>query len=202
MSHRIKIACIAAVAAALTLSACNRSDDDELARLDNEIAGNESDPALTSALQDQILVDPTLSQQSNRNAVRSAESPTQAQYPGGRRDAGLQDGCGNDFDTGSGWANRLPAAFGIYPKGRLTDAAGNARNGCRVVTFVSADAPDTILGWYESRATGAGYTAERQGRGEDQILAGTNERTGGAYFLIVTPRGSGADVALIANNGR
>ncbi|MDP8913666.1 MAG: hypothetical protein M3N39_08845 [Pseudomonadota bacterium] len=70
------------MSAMISLAACQqRSPNSELANLDNQIIANETDPALTSALEDQILVDPALTQQSNKNAVRPAESPTQAQYP-------------------------------------------------------------------------------------------------------------------------
>src|SRR3954469_20158835 len=62
-------------------AACGPRGGDNLADIDNAIAGNDSDPALTSALQDQILVDPTLAQQSNCNAVRTPGAPAQAQYP-------------------------------------------------------------------------------------------------------------------------
>ncbi|HEX8226149.1 MAG TPA: hypothetical protein VF605_20280 [Allosphingosinicella sp.] len=72
----------AALAAALALAACDAGPDEaELASLDNQIIGNDTDPALTSALEDQILVDPELSQQSNGNAVRPPETPVQGQYP-------------------------------------------------------------------------------------------------------------------------
>jgi hypothetical protein len=205
----IIIASIAALAAALPLASCGRgSDDSELANLDNQIVGNETDPALTSALQDQILVDPTLSQQSNRNAVRSAQSPTQAQYPSGSQMGALRDGasggCGAEFEYAMGWANRLPAAFSVYPGSQVTEAAANNANGCRmrVVTFTTAEAPQRLLDWYRGRAINAGYSAEQQARGGDQVLAGTNPADDGAFYLIVTPRGSGADVALITNNGR
>ena len=70
------------MSAVISLAACQQpSPNSELANLDNQIIANDSDPALTSALEDQILVDPALTQQSNRNAVRPAESPTQAEYP-------------------------------------------------------------------------------------------------------------------------
>src|SRR3712207_5206481 len=81
MPNRMTMFRIFALAGALTLVACERTSDAELANLDNQITGNQADPALTSALEDQIMVDPSLSQQSNRNAVRPAETPTQAQYP-------------------------------------------------------------------------------------------------------------------------
>ncbi|MDT9599233.1 hypothetical protein [Sphingosinicella rhizophila] len=215
-----------ALAAALTLAACGGGSEDEgdLANLDNQIVGNDADPALTSALQDQILVDPNLANQSNRNAVRPPETPTQAQYPatqGGSaaparpmsgsqqsRLAGTFTGgpeCQDpdSFDYNPSWANRLPAAFAVPRGARITDAAGNDKGACRsrVVTFNIAAAPQRLIDWYSAAAARAGYSAESQSRDGDLILAGTSN-AGGAYFLIVTPAGSGADVALIVNNGR
>jgi hypothetical protein len=68
--------------AMLSLGACQKGGkDSDLASLDNQILGNDADPALTSALEDQILVDPALTQQSNKNAVRPPKTPIQAQYP-------------------------------------------------------------------------------------------------------------------------
>jgi hypothetical protein len=199
------------LAAALTLAACSRKDDDELANLDNQLVGNEVDPALTSALQDQILVDPTLSQQSNRNAVRRAGTPVQGQYPVDARSASVMrdgaavgGGCGSKFDYAMAWADRLPPAFPVFPGGRVTDAAANNANGCsmRVVTFTTPQPAAMVLDWYERRLAAAGYDAERQTRGGDQVLGGVNEAEKGAFYLIVTPRGAGSDVALFTNSGR
>ena len=227
----------AALAAVLMLAACGGgSDEAELANLDEQIAGNDADPALTSALEDQIMVDPTLSQQSNGNAVRPPVSPVTAQYPlsaeeieAARTGRGLVSApaatradhvqfselredmtahrgvaCGEQFDYDPAWARRLPAAFAVYPGAKLTEAAGNDQGDCgvRVATFV-ADAPwQRVLDWYHTRAIRAGYSSEHQVRGADHILGGANERTGGAFYLIVTPKGRGSDVAVIANNGR
>jgi hypothetical protein len=231
----------ATLAAALTLAGCNRGGDDgNLASLDNQLT-NDADPALTSALQDQIAVDPELVQQSNRNAVRPPETPNQAQYPaaaaggggqagtapapaagataqagarlatapqgGGTRASGGGAGTGctdsANFHYNNQWAQRLPAAFQMYPNGRLTEAAANNANGCstRVVTFATGDAPQRVLDWYHTRAVRAGYSSEHEVREGDHILAGANEG-GGAFFLVVTPKGAGADVSLIVNNGR
>jgi hypothetical protein len=193
---------VATVGAVLSLGACGRSDEAELADLDNEIVGNETDPAVTSALQDQILVDPTLSQQSNRNAVRSAGGPAQAQYPtAGMGNTGGSEGCAADLDYAMGWANRLPPAFAVYPGSRVTEAAANNRGDCRlrVVTFTSGEPPQRMLDWYHNRAVRAGYSSEHQLRNGDHVLAGTNEVDGGAFFLIVTPTNRGSDVALITN---
>jgi hypothetical protein len=216
---------IAAIAGALSLGACKDNQSD-LASLDNQIIGNDTDPALTSALEDQIMVDPALTQQSNRNAVRPPETPTRAQYPlsegqqPGRRaataqasgagaQAGVQAdpaeggiaGCGPSFDYNMAWARRLPAAFPVFPGSRITEAAGSDTRDCRarVVTFTTAAAPQRVLDYYADRASRAGYSAEHQRREGDHILAGTG---GGesAFFLIVTPTGRGSDVAIIAKS--
>jgi hypothetical protein len=208
---------VTALAAALALAACGGGEDNSL-----NVAGNDADPALTSALEDQILVDPTLAQQSNKNAVRPPETPTQAQYPAGvatgggtpaatpaagqaprpAQGGGTANCTGNvEFAYGNDWANRLPAAFGVIPNARITEAAG-AANGCRVVTFTTSENWQKVLDWYHTRAVRAGYSSEQQVRDGDRLLAGANESDGSAFFLIVTPKQQGAEVALITNNGR
>jgi hypothetical protein len=210
MSPKATLSVLAALA--LTLGACQRGE--EAAQSDAERAGSDADPAMTSALEDQILVDPALTQQSNKNAVRPAETPIQAQYPADGTGAAEQArlslmdgngaGCGNGpFNYDMAWAKRLPAELALYPNARVTEAAGNNERGCsmRVVTFASADAPERVLEFYRGRALNAGYSAEQQRREGDHVLAGTNPRNGAHYYLIVTPKPDGSDVALIANNG-
>jgi len=211
-----------ALSSLIALAACGSGGGQD------EIAGNGADPALTSALEDQILVDPNLTQQANPNTVRPPETPVQAQYPAGsasegggattgggqarvRRsvastgaDPSGNSACGAPFQYGPGWANRLPAEFPAYPGGRVTEAAGSDRGDChiRVVTFTTSDPHARVLDHYRGLATRAGFSAEHQVRGGDQVLGGVNERTDGAYYLIVTPTEAGSDVALIVNNGR
>jgi hypothetical protein len=211
----------AALAGLLALVACSGGSDNELAALDNDLLANGTDPALTSALEDQILVDPNLVQQANPNTVRPPESPVQAQYPAGsaRAEAAMASmhragadaavtaqPCGNTvpFEHGTQWANRLPAEFPLYPGGQVTDAAGNASGDCRVrvVTFTTGDPYNRVLEHYRAVATRSGFSAEHQVRGEDHVLGGVNERTNGAFYLIVTPRERGSEAALIVNNGR
>jgi len=221
MSSRAKIAVRSVLfASAFALAACGSGSNANLAEMDNALLGNGADPALTSALEDQILTDPNLSQQSNANAVRPPERPAQAQYPAGstqvRRTAGgsvpggraadaLPSGaCGGNLNYGPEWARRLPAEFPAYPGGRVTEAAGTDRGECRVrvVTFTTADPHNRVLEHYRSLAARAGFSAEHQVRGADQLLGGTNERTNGAFVVIVTPGRGGSEVALIVNNGR
>jgi hypothetical protein len=210
----------AALAGLLALTACSRGEDNNLAEMDNSLIANGADPALTSALEDQILVDPNLVQQTHPNSVRPPETPVQAQYPadGGGAAAGGQahqaaagggsvgdatpSACGTPFVYGNEWAHRLPAEFPSYPGGRVTEAAGSDRGDChmRVVTFTTGDPYNRVLEHYRSLADRAGFSAEQQARGGDQVLGGT--RGDAAYYLIVTPTQSGSDVALIVNNGR
>jgi hypothetical protein len=205
---------LTALAAALALAACDRGGGEEnLADL-----GNDADPALTSALNDQILVDDNLSAQSNRNAARPSSTPAQAQYPprdgGGPASAGATSataqlgqgkGCSDAarFDYNMAWARRLAPNFPVYPGGKVTEAAANNSGGCstRVVTFTTADNWQRILDWYHTRAVRAGYSSEHQVRDGDHVLAGANEGDKGAFYLIVTPKAAGSEVALIANNG-
>jgi hypothetical protein len=209
-----KIIRIALLAGVVTLAACDGGRDAELAKLDNHITGKDSDPALTSALEDQILVDPALTQQSNRNAVRPPETPTQAQYPlpeqrparvrasGGAGRTEISGGCGPELQHGAQWARKLPPSFALYPGARLTDAAGSEAPGCRaqVVTFVTGAAPERVLEHYGARAAQGGYSAQQQMRDGDHILSGSNN-AGGNFYLIVTPRrGGGSDVAVIAGS--
>jgi hypothetical protein len=198
--------------------------------MDNELLANGVDPALTSALEDQILVDPNLAQQANPNTVRPAQAPVQAQYPAGSaraeaaianmqtagRSADGQSGqgrvsatagpCGSTipFDHGLQWARRLPSEFPLYPGGQLTDAAGSDAAPCRmrVVTFTTADPYNRVIEHYQSLAARGGFSAEHQQRGGDHVLGGVNPQNDGAFYLIVTPVGRGSEVALIANNGR
>ncbi len=203
------------LAAALALAACNRGGtENNLADL-----ANEADPAVTSALNDQILVDENLAAQSNKNAARPSPTPAGAPYPApgasasasgkaGTPPAALAGakGCSDArrFDYNMAWANRLAPNFPVYPGGKVTEAAANNSGGCstRVVTFATAEHWQRVLDWYHTKAVRAGYSSEHQVRDGDHILAGSNEADKGAFYLIVTPRPKGSEVALIANNGR
>lgn len=201
---------LSALAAVLALSACNRGGD-------KGNAANDADPAIADALNDQILVDANLDNQSNRNGGRAPAAPGNARYPasepgtpgaGKGQDAvaALGRNCADAarFDYNMAWAKRLPPNFSVYPGGRVTEAAGNNQSGCstRVVTFTTSDDWQRILDWYHTRAVRAGYSSEHQLRDGDHVLAGASSKDEGAFYLIVTPKPKGSEVALIANNGR
>lgn len=78
-----------AAAMVLPLGACGKKDKDQsLAALDAQLTNNAVDPALKGALADQIVVDPQLAGQSNRNAVRAPDRPASAPLPIVDGDAG------------------------------------------------------------------------------------------------------------------
>jgi hypothetical protein len=200
---------LTALAAVLALSACGMFRNDE--KVD---AANDSDPEIASALNDQILVDGNLDNQSNRNGGRAPAGPAKAGYPkadpaapGGsaQATAALGKNCADAarFDYNMAWAKRLAPNFPVYPGGRVTEAAANNSSGCstRVVTFTTADGWEPVLNWYHTQAVRAGYSSEHQLRDGDHVLAGASEKGNGAFYLIVTPKPKGSEVALIANNG-
>lgn len=70
----------------LALAACGGAPaaDNNLDTLDAELAGNtanSSDPAVRGALQDQIMVDPALTGQSNADAIRPPQQPYSGAIP-------------------------------------------------------------------------------------------------------------------------
>lgn len=68
----------------LALAACGKQPaaQQDIDRLDDELgAGNAADPALATALDGQIMVDPALSQSSNVNAIRPPDRPVSGAVP-------------------------------------------------------------------------------------------------------------------------
>jgi hypothetical protein len=211
---------LAPLAAALALAGCGFGKDG------NALAdANDADPALTSALNDQILVDPNLANQSNKTAIRPSAQPPQAPYPvppaekddptaaqpvsypaSAAAAAGSGKGCADParFHYDNRWASRLSPDFPIYPGAQVVEAAANDTPDCRTraVTFRTGEGWQRVLDWYHTRAVRGGYSSEHQIRQGDHVLAGVNGRDGGVFYLIVTPRDDHTQVALIANKGR
>ncbi len=239
----------------LAFAACGPAQDEarNLDSLDAELAdgnstGNVRDPALMSALHDQIMVDPALASQANADAISPPSQPYSAPVPPdnaapapllagadtsetikpapapssgdcpqcrARRESltlgalASHEGrsaraCSANMQYSTRWALRLPADLPLYPDARVTEAAGNEGGTCvlRVVSFASSAPLNTIIDWYYTRVTTAGYSGEHQADGDDHVLAGTRDRDGAAYALFITPRdGGGTDVDLVANNG-
>lgn len=167
------------------------------------------DPALAMALEDQILIDPTLSQQANEDAIRPPDRPVQILVP---------DVLGADLDRGPelarllaaerarfpgcpaatasfGWAARLSEELALPAKGVVREAFGGDGPGCalRAVHYWVPQPPGQALARY---AALPGFKAMKTG---DHLTArGANGAT-----LLATARasGEGAAVMMITNRG-
>ena len=187
---------IALCAGAVALAGCGRPEGGAAPRIDDR-----TDPALAAALDDQILVDPTLSQYSNRTTVRTSERPGESFYPA-VRDREEKLGCpGTPLQSGTDWARRLPAEMPLMAGARMLSGAGSAANKCLVVVanFEVAAAPAQVIDWYWPRATRSGLSATQLARGPDQALFGRQGAR--SYFLIASPRGQGSEVGLVFRTG-
>lgn len=71
----------ACLASFLLLAGCSGGKEDALNTLDADLTNNVSDPAIRSALEGPIVVDPNLTEQSNINAVRTGEKPVSGGVP-------------------------------------------------------------------------------------------------------------------------
>jgi hypothetical protein len=206
-----------ALSAILMLAACARAPDpaNNLAALDAELTdANASDPALTAALQDQIMVDPGLTQSSNANAVRPPPRPDPQFVPldaatghkpinGALTLGALAEqvkgtvSCAAAIRYSAVWSTKLPDAFALPADAAVAEAAGNDADGCRlrVVSFQVGTSPADTLAWYGKRARSSGYTVERR---IDGGIAG--QRGKALYVVYVQPHaGGGSDVDLIVD---
>jgi hypothetical protein len=227
--------------AALALAACGGQKTDQLNALDQSLAGNavnaqDVDPALAASLEDQIMVDPSLSAQSNRDAVRPPKEPMRAPIPGDAPAAGETgklmsapkavamdaadtpatlgalanqqaksrgQSCGGNLGYSQGWATRLPADVPLFPRARVTEAAGSDAGGCRAVSFTSGAALQTVIDFYYTQAVRAGFSADHRADGAEHMLGGTRARDGGAFVVMARARaGGGTEVDLLTNNGK
>lgn len=113
--------------------------------------------------------------------------------------------CDAKLEYGAAWANRMPAEFPVYPRGRVIEAAGVDGGLCdiRVVSFTSNVAMKKIVDYYYSLARHTGYTAEYVLRDGEHTLGGVRDNDGGAYVITFATRPSGGTaVDIVANNGR
>lgn len=111
-------------------------------------------------------------------------------------------GCDAKLTYGNGWANRLPAAFKVYPRATLREAAGIAGGKCnlRVVNFQTAASMQAVLDYYHTMAVRAGYTSDHRVNGNEHMLGGTKGDL--AYVLMMRRDGGMTDVDLVASGGK
>ncbi|MBA3941533.1 MAG: hypothetical protein C0520_10020 [Sphingopyxis sp.] len=109
--------------------------------------------------------------------------------------------CDAKLTYGNQWADRLPAAFKLYPRATLREAAGIAGGKCniRVVNFQTAASMQAVLDYYHTMAIRSGYSSDHRVRGDEHILGGTKGEQ--AYVLFMRRDGGMTDVDLVASGG-
>ncbi len=181
---------------------------------DNSIAP--VDPAVTTALNDPLMVDPLLEQRHNRDALKPADEPYRALLPPGQPDplrgellptiaarsaAYLAEqgktACLNGLSYSYGWAATL--ALPLPADARVAEAAGNDRNGCALwlVAYSSTADPARIEQSYRSVA---GYTVESRSEEGATVLRGRKGAEG--FRATIYPASGGSAVDVVATAAR
>lgn len=202
------------------LAGCGGKEKSDLDSIDQRLGAN-ADPEIMAAVNDQLMVDPALSQQANEHAVRPPTRPMQSPIPpdpvlGGQPpvapantlgqlaafSANQFRGCQLDVGYAMEFSTRLPAELPIHPRGRLTEAAGSDNAGCRLraVSYEAPETPESLAGYYLALAKRGGYRAElKRGTGETLVTGARGD--GAAFYAVIRPRGAGASADLVANHG-
>lgn len=98
------------------------------------------------------------------------------------------------------WADRLPEAFPVYPRGNVQEAAGTDADGCalRVVNFTTPVPLQDVMNFYYTRARAAGYKADRAIQGGDDMLGGSKGNSSYVVYTRKSPTGR-TEVDLVTN---
>lgn len=113
-------------------------------------------------------------------------------------------GCNANIQYSATWAMRMPAAFAVYPRARVTEAAGATSGPCamRAVSFATSAAMRDVVDYYYTTAKHAGYSTQYETRAGEHTLGGTR-KDGAAYVITFNPHvGGGTDVDIVANHGQ
>ncbi len=119
-----------------------------------------------------------------------------AASPGGKGD------CAAKAKYTAAWAAKLPAAFPVYPKGAVQEAAGTDEGACalRVVNFITPVPVSEVIDFYFTRAGSAGFSAQHIRQSGDDVLGGTKGNASYQVFARDLPHG-GSSVDLITHGG-
>ena len=209
----------AMLGSALLLSACGREPQDKasVGAVDKELT---SENALTS----EIIVDPKLAAQTSSAAEAAGKASVGGKLlaaPAAKAMKPCEDcaakepvtlgalaadptkgKCDAKLTYNNDWAKRLPAAFNVYPRAVVREAAGVAGGLCnvRVVNFQTAASKQAVLDYYHTLAIRAGYTSDHRTQGSEHMLGGTKGDL--AYVVMLRSAGGMTDVDLVASGGR
>lgn len=120
--RRSTVAILSASLLTLGLSACGSAEGgEEVAALDEKLAGKGSDPAMNGALEDRILVDPALAESSNSNMVKAPDQPLDGSIPA---DTGAEGAIASSEELDGAKLMRAPKPK-IVDAGDCRDCANN-----------------------------------------------------------------------------
>lgn len=113
---------------------------------------------------------------------------------------GANADCAASAEYTAVWAARLPAAFPVYPRGAVQEAAGSDAAGCslRVVNFQTPVPLAEVIDFYFTRAAAAGFTAKRVLQDGDDVLAGTKGKSSFVIYARRMPSGA-TEVDLVTS---
>ncbi len=215
----------ASIALSLALSACGGGAAADMDAMDGKLTGKgEADPALTASLEDQILVDPSLSGKANEDAIRPASEPYQSPVPADqavKEVAGASqtlgelashqskaskesfNGCGLNVSYSAEYAARLPADLQLPKIAQVIEAAGSDDNGCRLraVSHSVSRPMNDVAAYYTQMASKAGYRPVTAAEGNGVMVSGKRAADGGAFYVILSPVVGGTTADLVVNNG-
>lgn len=173
---------------------------------EREATVNETDPAITDAVNDPILADPRLSLQERGGAIgvptgvaENVGARTLGQIASGRIVDPAFTGCNAKIDYAFAWSARLPADLPLPAEAKVTEAAGSDAKTCklRVVRFVTMQSVEAVSIYYRDLARKRSFTlAEKDG-----TISGVRARDGAAFSIATTDAKSGATVDFITNRG-
>jgi hypothetical protein len=207
---------------ALSMGGCHRAHKQKsIEDLDKELASaSPADPAVKSALEDQILVDPQLATKANQHSIRPPDEPYTAPIPPSERKPSAEGavpatlgqqayaklgtaktGCDMAVAYSAVWATKLPADVPIYPQGHVSEAAGSDTPTChlRIVSYTSGASSQSIADFYSTQGKQAGYALTTAGDTTTGLRAKDN-----AMFKITLSGAAngGTSVDVVSNAGR
>ncbi len=167
-----------------------------------EAVVNETDPAITDAINDPILADPRLSLQDRAAAIgvptgipEIIATQTLGQIAAARVAQAGFAGCSAKIDYAFAWSARLPADLPLPAAAKVTEAAGSDTTMCklRLVRYVIANPVDVVVAAYRKK----GFTIS-DGTG---TIRGIRATDGAAFWVSVAATPSGAAVDFVTNRG-
>jgi hypothetical protein len=169
-----------------------------------ETAVNETDPAITDAVNDPILADPRLSLQERGGAIgvptgvaENIGARTLGQIASARMIDPAFAGCNAKIEYAFAWSARLSADLPLPDAAKVTEAAGSDAKTCklRLVRYVISQSTETVTGFYRDLAKKRGFTLTEN----DGAISGVRTRDGAAFHVATTDAKGATAVDFITN---